>query len=214
MSFSAVVLAAGTSSRMRGAHKMLLPWGGQTVIRHTVQQVLASGPEELVVVTGFKGDEVAKELQDQGVVLQPNPRFDEGQMTSVAAGCAALTRPCDAVMVCLGDMVLLTPADYAALAAAHAATELRIVVPRHAGQRGNPVIFAADFLPEVIAGRRNMGCRKLIADHPGEVFVLDAAHPRYSIDIDTPEDYARLCASALAAARPPPQPSPRGGGGY
>lgn len=37
----------------------------------------------------------------------------------------------------------------------------------------------------VIAGERNLGCRKLIADHPDDVFVFDVVHDRH-----TPDDYA------------------------
>jgi molybdenum cofactor cytidylyltransferase len=197
MKFSAVVLAAGTSSRMQGRHKLLLPVGDETVIRRTVRQVLASGAEEVIVVTGFRGREVLRELMtidDERLRYQANPRYEEGQMSSVGAGCAALLKPCDAVMVCLGDMLLLAPADYAALAEAYAATDRNIVVPMHAGQRGNPVLFAASFVPEVVSGRRHMGCRKLIAEHPDEVFAFQAPDARYSVDLDTPADYERLLA--------------------
>jgi molybdenum cofactor cytidylyltransferase len=51
---SAVVLAAGSSTRMAGKHKLLLPLGGEPVIRRTVHAALAAGPEETVAlcVTG------------------------------------------------------------------------------------------------------------------------------------------------------------------
>jgi molybdenum cofactor cytidylyltransferase len=93
--FSAVVLAAGTSSRMQGKHKMLLPVGGEPVIRHTIRRVLVAEPHEVVVVTGFEGHAVAQAVSDLPVKLQPNSRYEEGQMTSVAAGVVALTEPAD-----------------------------------------------------------------------------------------------------------------------
>ena len=113
-------------------------------------------------------------------------------MTSVAAGIAALN-DVDAVMVCLGDMILLTPADYREPVDAYALlTDQSIVVPKHRGQRGNPVLFAASWLPEVISGRRNINCRKLIADHPDDVFAYESDHDRFVTDMDTPEDYIRV----------------------
>lgn len=194
MRWSAVVLAAGASSRMEGRHKMLLPVGDKSVIRHTVEEVLAATPQEVVVVTGFKGRDVGAVLADLAVNLQPNLRHEEGQMVSVAVGVGALATPTDAVMVCLGDMVLLRKQDYLDLVAAYeAATESSIVIPYHGDRRGNPIIFAASYAPEVVAGERKLGCRKLANAYPQETFRFEAGHDRYTTDMDTPDDYARIC---------------------
>ena len=193
--FSAVVLAAGLSSRMQGQHKLLLPIDGQPAVRRTVSALAAAGPEEIVVVTGFKGRAVMEALDGLPVRFQSNPRYEEGQMTSVAAGVAALGAPCNVVMVCLADQVLLDAADYRELIDAFAAmSHGSILIPVFNGQRGNPVAFSASYAAEVISGHVNPGCRKLIAEHPEEVFVHEAAHDRFTIDMDTPEDYAHILA--------------------
>jgi molybdenum cofactor cytidylyltransferase len=193
--FSAVVLAAGTSTRMAGRHKLLLPLGDEPVIRRTVRAVLGAGPEEVVVVTGFNEQAVADALAGLGARLRFNPRYEEGQMTSLAAGVSALAKPRDAVMVCLGDMALLESADYAGLVGAYAARPWgSILVPHQGGMRGNPVVFAESLTNEALAGTRNFGCRKLIADHPEEVYPHDPGHDRCFVDLDTPTDYARVLA--------------------
>ncbi|MFJ1258135.1 NTP transferase domain-containing protein [Cupriavidus sp. CuC1] len=193
LAFSAVVLAAGTSSRMGGKHKLLLPVAGEPAVRRTVSAVLAAGPRELVVVTGFNGRAVTEALADLPVSFQPNLRYEEGQMTSVAAGVAALRLPCSIVLVCLADQVLLGPGDYLELVRAFGAMPHgSILVPVFEGQRGNPVAFSASYAAEVVAGHVNPGCRKLIADHPAEVSVHAASHDRFTTDMDTPEDYARI----------------------
>jgi len=88
--------------------------------------------------------------------------------------------------------VLLRGEDYRELAAAHAARPHgSITVPRREGMRGNPVVFS-----EGITGSLNLGCRKLIDDHPEEVYAYEPAHDRFFLDLDTPEDYARLLAAA------------------
>ena len=193
LTFSAVVLAAGLSSRMQGAHKLLLPIDGQPAVRRTVEALAKAGPEEIVVVTGFNGRAVMTALDGLPVTFQSNPRYKEGQMTSVAAGVAALNAPCNVVMICLADQVLLTAADYRELIEAFAAMPRgSILIPMFGGQRGNPVAFATSYAAEVISGHVNPGCRKLIAEHPDEVFVYEATHDRFTIDMDTPDDYARV----------------------
>jgi len=194
MRWSAVVLAAGTSSRMEGRNKLLLPIGDKPVIRRTVEEVVSAGPQEVVVVTGFQGRDVGRAVADLPVSLQPNLRFDEGQMASVAIGVGALASATDAVMVCLGDMVLLGRQDYLDLVAAfEAATESSIVIPYYGDERGNPILFAASYAPEVVAGDRKLGCRKLANAYPNEVHRYVAGHDRYTTDMDTPDDYERIC---------------------
>jgi molybdenum cofactor cytidylyltransferase len=193
MRWSAVVLAAGTSTRMGGRHKMLLPIGDKPVIRHTVERLLEAAPHEVVVVTGYKGRNVMAALSDLPVTLQPNPRYEEGQMTSAAIGAGALTKATDAVMMCLGDMVLLEPPDYAELVTAYVEkTDRSIVIPYFNDQRGNPILFASSYVHEVAVGERRIGCKKLANQYPDDVFRYEVTHDRFTTDMDTLEDYARI----------------------
>lgn len=204
---SAVLLAAGSSSRMQGEFKQLLPvptaQGPQPMVRVTAQAILASHAAELVVVTGYRGREVMAALADLPITFRSNPRHAEGQMTSVTAGLAALQTPCTAVMICLADMVLLEPDDYRVLANTFAGLPRdAILVPHHRGAHGNPVTFAASRVPEVLSGAVNPGCRKLIADHPNDVVCHEFDHDRYTTDLDTPEDYTRILARMPSGSQP------------
>ena len=196
--FSAVLLAAGTASRMQGQFKQLLPLptpsgAEEPVARLTANALLAAQPEEVVVVTGHRGRDVMKALLDLPLSFVPNPRYEEGQMTSVMTGLAALQKPCAAVMICLCDMVFIRPEDYRGLAQRFADLPRdAILIPFHAGQRGNPVMFAASRVPEILSGQINPGCRKLVQDHQQDVVRQDFEHARFITDMDTPADYERI----------------------
>src|ERR1700722_7035099 len=206
MSFLVVLLAAGSSSRMQGDFKQLLPLptpqGKQPVVRVTTRAILAAQPTEVVVVTGHRGREVMYALADLPVTFRPNPPHAEGQMTSVTAGLSALLAPCTAVLICLADMALLEPDDYRTLATTFAELPRdAILIPHHQGVRGNPITFAANRVPEVLFGAVNPGCRKLMTDHPQDVVCREFAHDRYTTDMDTPEDYAAIRARLTAQLR-------------
>ncbi len=199
---AAVVLAAGSSRRMGGRHKLLLDVGGLPMIRRTVDNVLAFGPTETVVVTGHRADEVEAALAGLPIAIVRNPNHAEGQPTSVVAGVRALTRACDAVMIVLGDQPQVTAADFSALADAYRdLTDSAILVPHHKGARGNPVVFAARYIPSVIAGSVNVGCRRLIETHGDDVAKVEMASDAFVRDCDTPEDYAALVAGHAEAGR-------------
>lgn len=203
MRWSAVVLAAGTSSRMRGQHKLLMPLGGKPVIRQTVERLWAAGPQEVVVVTGHQALEISAALADMPIKIQLNLRYEEGQMTSAAVGVGALQMATDAVMMCLGDMVLLGSSDYAELAKVYLdQTDRSIVIPYFQGQRGNPILFASSYVHEVAIGERHIGCKKLANEYPDDVYRYEAAHDRFTTDLDTPEDYTRLLQRFRASEAP------------
>jgi molybdenum cofactor cytidylyltransferase len=202
--FSAVLLAAGSSSRMQGDLKQLLPLptqaGEEPAVRITARALLAAQPEEVVVVTGNRGREVMQALEELPVTFAPNPRHAQGQMTSVMAGLAALTAPCSAVMICLADLVTVQPEDYRELAQLFAELPRdAILIPFHAGKRGNPVTFAASRVPEVLAGTIDPGCRRLIEDHPADVVRHEFSHGRFCTDMDTPQDYQSIRAQMVSS---------------
>ena len=192
---------------MEGEFKQLLPVptanGTEPVVRVTARALLAAGPAEVVVVTGHRGREVITALADLPVTFCSNPRYMEGQMKSVTSGLTALRASCTAVMICLADMVLLRPEDYRALGSVFAELPRdAILVPQHGNDRGNPVTFAASRAPEVLSGAVNPGCRKLIADHPQDVVCRQFDHDRYTTDMDTLDDYARIWRRLAEELRP------------
>lgn len=199
---SAVVLAAGMSTRMAGRHKLLLDVGGMPVIRRTVLAVLGVHPVETVVVTGFAAAQVEAALARLPVRFVHNPGYAAGQPASVAAGVRALQAFCHAVMVVPGDMALLSADDLVALIAAYAAAERSILVPFHHGQRGNPILFAAFYIPQVTEGGLNIGCRHLIETQAEEVSQVEFDSDAFTFDCDTPDDYEALKARVEGGQEP------------
>ena len=87
----AVVLAAGLSSRM-GVQKLLLPFGGKTVIGHIVDQLLASTVGEVHVVVGHEAERLSAELSGRAVSFVTNPEYKSGMLSSVRCGLRNLPR--------------------------------------------------------------------------------------------------------------------------
>ena len=186
---AAVVLAAGFARRM-GRQKLLLEFNGKPVVRWSVEAVLPH-VGQCVVVTGQDDAAIRAALNGLGVRFVVNPRPEDGQGSSIAAGVAALTPWTAAALIVLGDQVR-TPDDVIpALVAAHARGRKAIVAPSYRGTRGTPVLFSSEVFAELRALRGDEGARAVVAARPErvEVVALDVAMPA---DVDTPEDFARL----------------------
>jgi molybdenum cofactor cytidylyltransferase len=202
---AALVLAAGRSSRMGTINKLLIGIDGQPMVRHAVAAVTEAGLKPVVVVTGHQRAEVEQALRDTGVTFVHNPVYAEGLATSLKAGIAALPGDLDGVLVALGDMPRVGSGDIERIVAAFNPVEGRaIVVPTRNGKRGNPVLWAKRFLPEMCQVAGDVGARHLIGAYPEAVAEVEMASDGVLMDIDTPQALARLAHSARVEVSPRP----------
>jgi len=173
-----------------GGGKLLLPLHDKPIVRWSVE-ALRPHVDELVVVTGGGGDAVRAALDGLAVRFAENPRPEDGQGTSIAAGVAALRPGTDAVIIALGDQPRLSPEIVPALVEAWRRSGKPIVAPVYRGVQGTPVLFAAEVFPELRARTGDAGARGVVAARRERVerVVFDLAMPP---DVDTPEDFARL----------------------
>ena len=186
----AVVLAAGLSRRM-GRPKLLLPLEGGTVIRLTVEQLLAAGMDEVIVVVGPEHEALRRALDGLPVRLAVNPVPEAGQASSVRRGIQALSPLTTRALIALGDQPRVSVDVIRRLLAAITVPGKRIAAPRYTDGLGNPVLFAADVFPELLALAGDRGARAVVEKDPSRLAIVDVATamPR---DLDTPEDYERL----------------------
>jgi len=188
---SALVLAAGRSSRMGGRDKLLEPVAGAPLLRHVVEALSASAVDEIVVVLPPDPGERLAALAGTEVRVVTNPRAAEGMGTSVGAGVTGLRADADAVLIVLADMPEVTATDFDRLIAAFDPAEGRAIVRAvtEAGRPGHPVLFGRRFFEPLRALEGDRGARSLIEDDPE--FVADVILPgaAAATDLDTPEDW-------------------------
>ena len=189
----AVLLAAGSGSRLGGRPKSLLELGGVPLIRRQLIALSGAGVDEVVVVLGHHAEVIEAAVQDFPVTLARNLAPDDGQASSVRIGLQALTGKLDAVIVALADQPMINAQDITDLISAFKKRgEASMVVPRVAGEPGNPVVFEAALRDEWLASGANAACRRWREANPGRVHWLDTDNRRYRVDIDTPDDLLRF----------------------
>lgn len=186
-----IVLAAGASSRM-GVPKALLRRDGESALARLVRLARGAGCE-VVVVLGRHADVVRPEAEGARVVV--NPRPEAGRTGSLQAGLAAAAGA-GAALVWPVDHPAVAEATVRALAAS--AARDRIVIPRHAGRGGHPIVLGADVWPEVLALAPDAPLRNVVRRAAGRVVDVPVDDPGVLLNLDTPEDAAR------AGWEPPP----------
>jgi molybdenum cofactor cytidylyltransferase len=185
---AAVVLAAGRSTRMGGPNKLLEKIGQRPLVCIAVEQALASRADPVIVVAGHQRAEIERALAGLPVRIVHNPDFADGLGTSLKAGIAAV--PADAVgaIVCLGDMPQVdAPLIDRLIAAFDPDHGALIAVPTFEGKRGNPVLWARRFFPDLMAIEGDVGARHLIGRYGEAVVEVRVDGKGAFVDIDTPQ---------------------------
>ncbi|HYO99122.1 MAG TPA: nucleotidyltransferase family protein [Pyrinomonadaceae bacterium] len=212
---AAILLAAGRSRRM-GAFKPLLPFGApKTVIETCVENLLAAGCDEVVVVLGHRAEEVRSRLAHLPVSFALNAEAGSEMGVSIARGVEALSGGgaeeltgggAGAVLIALGDQPAVTAKEIECVVAAYRRTGARLVVPVWQGRGGHPVLVGCEFRASLLNLDSARGLRALFDAHAGEVLRLPVASPYIARDMDTWEDYRALHEEIFGV--PPPDAPP------
>lgn len=197
---AAIVLAAGRSTRMGGPNKLLAEIGGKPLVRIAAEQALASRARPVIVVTGHQREKVEAAVAGLDVQRVHNPNFAEGLSTSVKAGLAALPDSVDGAIVCLGDMPQVTAGLIDKLTAGFDPEKgALVVVPVIDGKRGNPVVWARRFFPELMTIDGDVGARHLIGRYPEAVAEVPLTDTAALVDVDTPDALVKVKAELEGA---------------
>jgi len=186
---AAILLAAGQSRRM-GRCKQLLPLGDRTVIARCLETLLAGGVAEIVVVVSGDGQAVADAARLSPVRVAVNQDPGGDMASSIRAGRDVLPAGISGVIVALCDYPLVSAATVTRLLEGHLDFSNSIIIPCHGGRRGHPLLFPRSTLDDLTSG---LILRDLVQRCPERIRCLDVDDPGVLIDMDTPEDYHRIC---------------------
>lgn len=192
-SISAIILAAGSSRRMEGQNKLLLPFGDKTILETVAEAMLSIDLQEVILVTGHDHEKVESTISAYPVRPVYNRDYQKGMAASIKAGIVALQFQDTGILICPGDMPFISPTLFAKLSTAfRSAPEGAIVLPFREGRHGHPVIFSPHFRKELLQIEGDEGARSLIQRHPEAIVKVPVSDPQIFRDIDTPVEYRKL----------------------
>jgi molybdenum cofactor cytidylyltransferase len=191
---SAIVLAAGTSTRM-GRAKQLLPLGGTTVLAQTLDKVRSARVAEIILVLGASAEAIRQQLPPSlldGLKVVVNQAYGKGMASSLHEGLAALDQRSDAALIILGDQPFIRPQTLDQIVDGYRRSRAKIVIPSYQGNRGNPVLLDRSVFSEVMALEGDVGCRAIFGNHLEAILKVEVEDKGVLLDIDDQDDYERL----------------------
>jgi molybdenum cofactor cytidylyltransferase len=194
-----VVLAAGAGSRLGGVAKCLITVDGETLLQRLLHAVQTLAPVQTVLVLGHHAQTIQTAMRETPAPLPltvvHNPEPGQSPASSLRLGLKTIRPDVSAVMVLLADQPLLAASDLQRTLHAFdaRAPSQRILWPVHGGAPGHPVLMQTDLAREWLAQDRT-GLRPWALQSPQQVALWHTDSPHHTLDLDTPDDLARLAA--------------------
>jgi len=191
VSVSCIILAAGASSRM-GREKLLLKINDKTILQTTLEQVMNSGIEDIVVVV--KPDLSRSEtIATMGCKVVENLAYQKGLSSSLKLGLKAVDNNTQGVILALGDQPTVPKEVYRALIDRYSENLKPATVPVYKGKRGNPVLFDRKIWPALTSLKGDTGGRQIIENlDKEEINRVETGSSSILNDIDTQDDYKNI----------------------
>jgi len=186
--FSAIILAAGFSSRMKGL-KPLLRIGEKSFVEHAVELFRTTNSREIVTVLGHQAQKVLPVVRAAGSRYVINESFTEGMYSSVQTGVKALEHPCDAFFLLPVDIPLVKPSTVWHLADAfdrHCAPP--VCYPLFRSKRGHPPLIHARLADSILSYEGQGGMREFLKRYEEQAALVNVEDPFIYMDADTKEE--------------------------
>ena len=188
---AAILPAAGASSRMKGADKLLELIDGIPLLRRSASALCSDVITKTLAVLPKQDAARRKALDGLGLHIIDNPAPESGMGGSLALAMRALPPETDAVLIHLADMPDITSDHVATLCAAFSPDAPRCILRAASeGRPGHPVLFGRAHFGDLARLRGDRGARDLIAANREHLRLVPLPGRAALTDLDTPEDWA------------------------
>ncbi len=196
---ASVILAAGDSRRM-GRPKALLPLGRKTFLQHVLDRHLTLDTDPWVVL-GRQHRQIRSrvDLTEARILVNPDP--DRGPLSSLLLVLENLDG-CDGALVHAVDHPLVARSTLRALLRKHFRCPACILIPRHRGKKGHPVLFPQRFFAELKQAPLNQGARWVVRRRLSSQLLVPVVDAGVVTNLNLPEQVDRLRRTGHAMGLP------------
>jgi molybdenum cofactor cytidylyltransferase len=188
MKTGAVIVAAGMSSRM-GDFKPMLQIGTISMVQRIIANFQQAGVFPIVLVTGYRGDELEKHVAKTGVICVRNEDYAHTQMfDSAKIGFSYIMDKCDRTFFCPVDVPLFTVNTIMRLMESDA----HLAKPVCGDEDGHPILLSCEILPILMETGSERGLKTAIDKCCDDIQIIQVSDEGVLQDADTPEDYEQL----------------------
>jgi molybdenum cofactor cytidylyltransferase len=189
-----LVLAAGAGTRFKAGNKLSADFEGKPVLRHVVDNALATRLDPVIVVLGCAAEQGLQALagvKDARLRVVFNPLWREGKSSSLEVGLREVPHSAPGAVKLLGDMPLVKPWLIERVLSEFELSG-KLAFPVYEGpdgpEGGYPLAIPRGLFGEIKSLARDDADETAAREHWSEAVRIPLADGRTQADVDTPAD--------------------------
>jgi putative nucleotidyltransferase with HDIG domain len=190
-SFAAIIVAAGYSSRM-GDFKPLLKFGEYTAVEMLINTFKASGIDNIIVVVGYRGNEIIEILKNLKVKWIENENYSKGMYSSVIKGLELLDEENSGFFMIPVDIPLIKKNTVEILKEQYLKKNKGIIYPSFNEKLGHPPFIDCKYKSIIKQGNNEGGLKNILEKFKEDSVKVPVFDKSILMDMDTKEDYEKL----------------------
>ncbi len=186
-----IILAAGNSSRMQQT-KQLLPFKGESLLVHTIEEAQKS-LMPVIVVLGANSKEIMAGINYMEVDVVDNKNWDSGMASSIKAGidkARAIYNKMENCILAVCDQPYISSFLFQKLVDQKKVSGKKIVASSYADTLGTPALFDKKYFDDLLNLPGDHGAKNLLQKYAEDV--ASVSFEKGDIDVDTKSDYEQL----------------------
>jgi len=185
---SAILLAAGKSTRMINENKLSKKFKNIPLINHAIENILNSNIEELIIVLGFEKEIISNLIKkNDKVKIIFNKNYETGIASSIKAGLNHLSKETEYFFICLGDMPMINKEIYNHLI--NFKNKKDIIVPTYNNTQGNPILFSKSIKPIIMSIEGDLGAKKILEKNKDKILKVEIDNINITKDFNNKNDF-------------------------
>ena len=186
---TAILLAAGLSSRTKKFNKLLLSYKRKKIIQHSVSNILSSKIDYLLVITGRNHNNIKKYIpKNKNIKIIFNKNYKLGMSTSITKGINYLPKNTSYFFITLADMPNIKKNHYNKMIHLIKKNTNIPIVPFYKSQQFNPVLFPMLFATKLKKLKGDTGAKKILTKT--KIKKIQFSNNSFLKDFDTLEDFS------------------------
>ena len=186
----AILLAAGQSKRLKSENKLIRKFKNKALINHSLQALLKSKVEKIIIVLGYQNKEVRKVIKkNKKNIFVFNKEYKKGMASSIKVGLKKVTKKDKGFIIVQSDMPFIKSSDVNKICNSIKSEKYLVYALRYKNRVGNPIGFDVSIMKKFKKIKGDVGAKFMVKRLKNETKFIKINSLKSLKDFDKVSDF-------------------------
>ena len=189
----AILLAAGQSKRLKSENKLIKKFKNKALINHSLQALLKSKVEKIIIVLGYQNKEVRKVIKkNKKNIFVLNKKFRLGMSYSINTGLKKISKKDKGFIIVQSDMPFIKTSDINKIYNSISKRRYLVHALKFKNKIGNPIGFDSSVLTKFKRMKGDVGAKFMVKRLNNNTNFIKVLSKKVFKDLDLRKDFNLL----------------------